>query len=118
MQRLCIETVRRALQRGSAPRRVRKRRGSKLEPYRATIDRLLSENVWNAVVILREIQAERYSGGLTVLRQYIAPKRQWRALRPPGRATVRFESRPGQQLQSDWGRLLGGMLRRFCWRSR
>ena len=93
------KTVRRALQRGSAPRRQRKRRGSKLEPYQTTIDRLLSENVWNAVVILREIQAEGYSGGLTVLRQYIAPKRKLRA----SRATVRFETKPGQQLQSDWG---------------
>jgi transposase len=53
--------------------------------------------VWNAVVILREIQAEGYTGGLTGLRQYIAPK--W-ALRR-GRATVRFENKPGQQRQSD-----------------
>jgi transposase len=60
---------------------------------------LLSEGVWNAVVIMREIQAEGYSGGYTMLRQYIAPKR---ALRP-GKATVRFETEAGQQLQSDWG---------------
>jgi transposase len=103
------KTVRRALQRGAAPPRQRKRRGSKLEAHQATIDRLLSENVWNAVVILREIQAEGYSGGLTVLRQYIAPKRQLRR----GRATVRFETKPGQQLQSDWGEVvveIGGQL--------
>lgn len=103
------KTVRRALERGSAPRRVRKRRGSKLEPHQATIDRLLSEHVWNAVVILREIQAEGYSGGLTVLRQYIAPKRKLRT----NRATVRFETKPGQQLQSDWGEIvveIGGRL--------
>jgi transposase len=103
------KTVRRALQRGSAPNRVRKRRGSKLEQHQAAIDRLLSENVWNAVVILREIQAEGYSGGLTVLRQYIAPKRKLRT----SRATVRFETKPGQQLQSDWGEIvveIGGEL--------
>jgi transposase len=103
------KTVRRALQRGSAPSRQRKRRGSKLEQHQATIDRLLSENVWNAVVILREIQAEGYSGGLTVLRQYIAPKRKLRT----SRATVRFETKPGHQLQSDWGEIvveIGGQL--------
>jgi transposase len=96
------KTVSRALKRGRAPAPERKPRGSKLEPYKPTVDRLLAEGVWNAVVILREIQADGYQGGITVLRQYIAPKR---ALRP-GRATVRFETKPGQQLQNDWGELV------------
>jgi transposase len=80
-----------------------------LAPYQATVDHLLAENVWNAVVILRELQAAGYDGGVTVLRQYIAPKRALRS----GRATVRFETKPGQQLQSDWGEILveiGGQL--------
>lgn len=93
------KTVSRALKREGAPIRQRPPRGSKLEPFKATVDRLLKEGVWNAVVILREIQAEGYTGQLTVLRQYIQPKR---ALRQ-GRATVRFETPPGRQLQSDWG---------------
>lgn len=95
------KTVSRVLKRGEAPSRERKRRGSKLDPYKAKVDRLLSEGVWNAVVILREIQQDGYDGGLTILRDYIRPKR---ALRP-GRATVRFETEPGQQLQSDWGEI-------------
>ena len=95
------KTVSRALQRDSAPARQRSSRGSKLEPFKATVDRLLNEGVWNAVVILREIQAEGYTGQLTVLRQYIQPKRTLRQ----GRATVRFETPPGQQLQSDWGKV-------------
>lgn len=93
------KTVSRALRRGSAPSAVGRRRGSKLDPYKATVDRLLGEGVWNAMVVLREIQAEGYQGGMTILRQYIGPKR---ALRP-SRATVRFETDPGKQLQSDWG---------------
>jgi transposase len=95
------KTVSRALKRQGPPKRGRKRRGSKLDPYKETVDRLLRENVWNAVVVLREIQAEGYEGGLTILREYIAPKR---ALRP-SRATVRFETEPGRQLQSDWGEI-------------
>jgi len=95
------KTVSRALKRGEAPRQRRKRRGSKLDPYKPKIDRLLAAGVWNAVVILREIQADGYEGGATILRDYIRPKR---ALRP-GRATVRFETEPGQQLQSDWGEI-------------
>lgn len=60
---------------------------------------MLSENVWNAVVIFREIQERGYNGGITILRDYIYPKRVLRV----SRATVRFETEPGQQMQSDWG---------------
>lgn len=96
------KTVSRALQRGAAPKRAQPQRESKLEPYKPLVDRLLQEGVWNAVVILREIQAAGYSGGYTMLRAYIAPKRALRA----GRQTVRFETAPGQQLQSDWGEVV------------
>jgi transposase len=95
-------TVSRALKRGGSPQRERKKRSSKLDAYKAKVDRLLSEGVWNTVVILREIQAEGYAGGRTILREYVHPKR---ALRP-GKATVRFETEPGEQLQSDWGEVL------------
>jgi transposase len=91
-------TVSRALQRGSAPKGSRRPRGSKLDPYKAQIDRLLAEGVWNGVVILREIQAQGYDGGSTIVRDYIQPRRAQR----PSRATVRFETPPGRQLQSDW----------------
>ena len=95
-------TVKRALQRGGAPKPERKSRGSKLDPYKAKVDELLGEGVWNGQVILREIQALGYEGSRTILREYIQPKR---ALRP-GRATVRFETEPGKQLQSDWGEIV------------
>lgn len=94
-------TVSRALRRGDAPARKQKHRGSKLDPYKAQVDQLLAEGVWNAIVIYREVQAEGYEGGLTILRQYIAPKRALRAKR----ATVRFETKPGKQLQTDWGEI-------------
>jgi transposase len=105
------KTVSRALRRGAAPKPLRTRRGSKLDPYKPWVDRLLSEGVWNAVVILRELQAQGYPGSHTILRQYIAPKRALRA----GRQTVRFETPPGQQLQSDWGEMvtyIGGCERK------
>ena len=95
-------TVSRALKRGGSPQRGRKRCSSKLDAYKAKVDRLLSEGVWNTVVILREIQAEGYEGSRTILREYVHPKR---ALRP-GKATVRFETEPGEQLQSDWGEVM------------
>lgn len=96
------KTVSRALKRGAAPQREVARRESKLAAYKPLVDRLLSEGVWNAVVIMRELQAAGYEGRYTMLRQYIAPKRVLRA----GRQTVRFETAPGRQLQSDWGEIV------------
>jgi lambda repressor-like predicted transcriptional regulator len=40
-------TVRRVLARGGAPALRPKRRGSRLDPYRADIHGLLAEDVWN-----------------------------------------------------------------------
>jgi transposase len=96
------KTVSRALKRNGAPDPERKSTATKLEPYQPKVDRLLSEGVWNAKVILREIQAEGYTGGYTMLRKYIQPKREQRT----SRATVRFETQPGEQLQSDWGEVI------------
>ena len=63
------------------------------------IDGLLAEGVWNAVVIWRELQARGYGGRVSIIRDDLHPKRPLR----PGRATVRFETEPGRQLQTDWG---------------
>ena len=86
------KTVQRALKRGEASSPRPHRRPSLLDGYRAEVDRLLAEGVWNAVVIFRALAAQGYRGGISILRDYIRPKR---ALRP-GRATVRFETAPGQ----------------------
>jgi transposase len=95
------KTVSRALKRGSAPKPEKKSKDSKLLPYQAKIDQLLAGNIWNAMVILRELQAEGYDGEVSLIRRYIQPKRMLQ----PSRATVRFETQPGEQLQTDWGEL-------------
>jgi transposase len=95
-------TISRALRRSGAPsgRRPAARK-SKLDPYKPMIDRLLDQGVWNAQVILREIQAAGYPGKHSILRAHISPKRPLRR----ARATVRFETAPGRQLQNDWAKL-------------
>jgi transposase len=57
--------------------------------------------VWNGVVLLRELRERGYSGGYTVLKDYLQPKRE------ASRATAvrRFETPPGRQAQVDWGHL-------------
>ena len=105
------KTVSRALQRQGAVEREWEKRGSKLDAYKGRVDELLSEGVWNALVILREIRAEGYAGGYSILLEYIQPKRVLR----PGQATVRFETEPGKQLQSDWGEVrveVAGQMRK------
>ncbi len=48
----------------------------------------LAENVWNSEVIFAEIKAMGYTGGRSILRYYIQPKRK----RHPSKRTVRFET--------------------------
>ena len=95
-------TVRRALRRGGAPRGERPGgRVSKLDPYKAIVDGLLREGVWNARVILSLLRERGYGGGYSILQEYVKPRRVLRE----GRRTVRFETGPGVQLQSDWGEI-------------
>src|SRR5437867_3815638 len=96
------KTVSRALALGSAPAGKRARGFVKLGRFVERVDRLLAEGVWNAVVILRVLKSEGYTGGLSQLKRYVAPKRRLR----PSKVTVRFETEPGRQLQSDWGEIV------------
>ena len=107
----------RALKRGGSPPGQRPAaRKSKLDRYKLEIDRLLAAGVWNAAVILREIEEQGYRGQASILRDYIRPKRPLRQ----ARATVRFETAPGEQLQNDWAKyrtLLAGRRRKCISRS-
>jgi transposase len=106
------KTISRALKRGGPPSGKRPRaRRSKLDPFKPMIDQMLREDIWNAVVILRAIQAKGYTGKSTILHDYIQPKRPLRK----SRATVRFETEPGRQMQNDWGKVtttVAGVLRK------
>jgi transposase len=82
-------------------------RGSQLDPYKAYIADRYQQTGLSAVRLYGEVQAQGYTGGVDVVRRYVrtlVPQRQ--ALR---RATVRYETAPGEQGQADWaycGRLL------------
>jgi transposase len=69
----------------------------------------LVDNVWNAMVIWREIQADGYTGEVSLVRRYIGPKRVLRS----SRATVRFETEPGEQMQTDWGEVIVEMAQQL-----
>lgn len=96
----CSErTVRRYLKYPEPPARKTRHKMVKLKPFMDYIDMRLAENVWNSEVIFAEIKAMGDTGGRSMLRYYIQPKRKMR----PSKRTVRFETQPGYQLQHDWG---------------
>ena len=80
------------------PRSVR---GSKLDPFKEYLETRRRAGVWNAVVLLRELRERGYTGGYTLVKEYLEP------LRGSARAGAvrRFETAPGQQAQFDWGDL-------------
>ncbi len=79
--------------------KARPRRGSKLDPYKEHIDERLREGLENCVVLMREIRELGYRGGYTILKDYVQRRRRPRQ----PKATVRFETGPGEQAQVDWG---------------
>ena len=93
-------SVRKYLRSPHVPRaRPRPARPSKLDPYKAYVQRRLSDGLENCVVLLREVRAQGYSGRYTILKDYVQPMRR----RRQPEATMRFETAPGEQAQIDWG---------------
>jgi transposase len=76
-------------------------RPTKLDPFHAYLKERLATGVWNAKVLLREIQERGYTGGYTALKDYLQPKRREAVVL----AVRRFETPPGHQAQMDWGHL-------------
>ncbi|MGH2782364.1 MAG: IS21 family transposase [Thermoleophilaceae bacterium] len=83
---------------GSFPR-PRPPRGSKLDPFKAYVRSRLKEFNLPATVLCREIGPRGYTGGLTILRQFIRPLKA----ELTRRVIERFETVPGRQAQIDWG---------------
>lgn len=93
-------TVRKYLRSPGIPQaKPRPKRPSKLDPYKEHLQQRLSEGVDNGVVLLDEIREQGYTGGYTILKDYLQP---YRRTAPP-KATVRFETEPGEQAQVDFG---------------
>ncbi|MCB0085799.1 MAG: IS21 family transposase [Caldilineaceae bacterium] len=82
-----------------SPARKRQRKGRKIDPYTAYLDKRIAEGVHNARKLYGEIAALGYAGKESMVRYYVQPHRQ----RTNNQATVRFETEPGEQAQVDWG---------------
>jgi transposase len=94
-------TVRRYL-RDEAAKRYRQRapRACKLDEFKAYLAERVKQASprWiPATVLLREIQERGYSGGISQLKEWLAPLKGHEA-----EPIVRFETPPGQQMQADF----------------
>lgn len=97
---LARNTVRKYLRNPVVPRYgPRPRRPSKLDPFKPYLEQRMAEGVFNANRLLHELRAMGYTGGKTILKDYLRPRRPAKA----PRAVVRFEPAPGEQAQVDWG---------------
>jgi len=91
-------TVRNYLK-ASPARKDRKKRASKLDPYRKTIRAIIDENPhYNIELLFEKLVASGYQGKISILRDYSATVRK----RILSEAVIRFETMPGQQAQVDW----------------
>ena len=96
-------TVKRYLRTERAPRyKPRTPRPTKLDAYKDYLCERVGQAKphWlPATVLLREIQALGYRGGITRLKTFLAPFKSARREEGP---PVRFETQPGEQMQVDF----------------
>jgi transposase len=101
------KTVRRVLAAESWPEddaRRRVKRPSKLDPFKGYIRGRLEKAPLSAVRLCEEIRRQGYTGGMSILKEYVHGIKEEHRLR----AVVRFETMPGEQAQVDWAKV--GML--------
>lgn len=93
-------TVRKYL-RGAPDAEPRRRRERKLAPFEAQIRRWVEEDhLYNCVTMLERLRAFGYTGGISQLKELVHPLRPRSTTRRP---VQRYETKPGEQLQFDWG---------------
>jgi transposase len=92
-------TVRKYLRAAGIPTPLpQKKRASKLDPFKALLDQYLAQGIFNCEVLFRLLKEQGYSGGITIIKDYVKPHR----LPKQAPAVQRYETKAGQQAQVDW----------------
>ena len=65
---------------------------SKLDPFKDHLKERMQAGVWNAQVLLRELRQKNYTGGNTILKDWLHPQRESARVV----ALRRFETGPGK----------------------
>jgi len=81
--------------------RPRPNRRSKLDPFKEQVKRWIEEDhCYNCEAMLPRLQAMGYRGSLSVLKAFVHPLRPKNQGQAP---VIRYETKPGEQVQFDWG---------------
>jgi len=74
-------TIRKYLRADGIPEpNPRKKRASKLDPFKSQLDQYLARGIFNCEVLFRLLKDIGYIGGITIIKDYVKPNR------PPKRA--------------------------------
>jgi transposase len=85
----------------AAIRKPRPPRPSKLDPFKEQIRKwVMEDHCTNCEVIFVRLQKLGYTGGISILKEYVHPLRPVVAGHVP---VQRYETKPGEQVQFDWG---------------
>jgi transposase len=76
-----------------------RKKPSKLDPFKPEIHEMLKSGIFNCVVIHERLQDKGYTGGITIIKDYVKPFRPAKS----APAVRRYETLPGKQAQMDWG---------------
>ena len=96
-------TVRKYL-RGCPHAAPRPHRPSKLDPFKDQIRAWITQDrLLNCETMRERLQAQGYTGSISILKDFVQPLRPPRLSRQPVR---RYETKPGEQMQVDWGEFL------------
>lgn len=96
-------TVRKYLRLRQTPKRKpRSPRLSKLDPFKSYTRDQMSQGVFNCNRLLRDLKSQGYSGGKSILKDFVKPFRPAKV----SKSVVRFETKPGEQAQVDFGSFL------------
>jgi len=76
----------------------RKKRSSKLDPFKNDIVRLLERHSYSAVQIYQRIKEEGFGGGYTIVKDYVHRVRPAKT-----KAYLKLSFAPGECAQVDWG---------------
>jgi transposase len=93
--------VRRVLEEEGCLTAPQAQRQSLLDPFRKLIESKVDKGL-TVSRILREIRTDGYSGGRTILADWIRALRAERSLPPAKKVKRRFETPPGEEMQIDW----------------
>lgn len=93
-------TVRKVLRESVPQQKARKKRASILDEFKPYLHKRFLETGLSAVRLLEELRQMGFQGSVDIVRRYLNEIEEPRRLL--SKATVRFETPPGEQAQVDW----------------